>query len=80
MQLAAVEILEELLELARRIHIAEVWKEIHVLEGIDGDQGQVVLRFAQVMQRMGESFAISGQKVDILCEQKRKSDKSSQQA
>lgn len=67
MQLATVEILKELLQLTRRVHVTEVGEQIHVLERVDGNQGQVILGFTQMVQRMRESLAIGGQKVDVLC-------------
>jgi len=44
-QLAAVEILKELLELSWGVHVAEVGEQIHVLERVDGNQRQVILGF-----------------------------------
>lgn len=48
-QFAAVQVIEKLLQLAGRVHVLEVIKQVHVPERIDGDKGQVRLCLAQVV-------------------------------
>lgn len=48
-QFAAVQVIEELFQLAGRVHVLEVIKQVHVSERIDGDKWQVRLCLAQVV-------------------------------
>lgn len=66
MQLSAVKIAQELLQLARRVHILEVREQIHMPEGIDCDQRQVRLALAKMMQRVSEPLAIGRQEIDVF--------------
>lgn len=43
MQLSAVQVIQELLQLARLVHVLVVIEQIHVPERVDGDQWQVRL-------------------------------------
>ena len=36
-------------------------------EGVDGDEGQVLLGLAQVVQGVGELDTIGNQEIDVLC-------------
>jgi len=36
---------------------------------VDGDQGQVILRFPKVVQRMREPDAVRDKEVDIFCKE-----------
>lgn len=67
MQLAAVQIVEEGLQPTGRVHLLVVGEQVHVSERVDGDQRQIGLRFAQMVQRMGEAFAVGRQEIDVLC-------------
>lgn len=58
MQFAAVQIVKELLKLSRRIHVLGVIKQVHVSKRIDGNQRQIRLGLAQVMQGMGKLLSI----------------------
>lgn len=66
MQFSAVQVVKELLQPARLVHVLVVVEQVHVPERIDGDQRQVRLRFAQMMKRVGKLFSIGRQKVDVL--------------
>lgn len=66
MQLSAVQVIQKLLQLSRRVNILEVIKQIHVSEWIDGDQRQIRLGFAQMLQRMGKLFAIGREEIDVF--------------
>ena len=64
-QLAAVQVQDELPHLARGSHLLVLGEEIHVPEGVDGDQWQVVLPLAEVVQRVGELQPVRRQEVNI---------------
>lgn len=66
MQLSTVEITQELLQLARGVHILEAREQIHVPEGINRNQRQIRLALAQMMQRMSETLAIGRQEIDVF--------------
>jgi hypothetical protein len=48
------------------VHIFVFGEEIHVSEAVDGDQGQVLLGFAQVVKRMGKLDTVGDQEVDVF--------------
>lgn len=66
MQLSAVQIVQELLQLARHEHVLEAREQIHVPERVDRNQRQIRLTLAQVVQRVREPLAVRRQKVNIL--------------
>lgn len=57
-QLPAVKVGQEFLQLARRVNILEVIKQVHVPERIDRDEWQVRLRLAQMMQGMCKRLSV----------------------
>lgn len=57
-QLSAVQVGQELLQLPRRVNILEVIKQVHVPERVDGDEWQVRLRLAQVVQRVCKRLSV----------------------
>lgn len=66
MQLSAVQVVQELLQLARLVHVLVIVKQIHVPERVDGDQWQVRLGLAQVVQRMRKLLSVGRQEVYVL--------------
>ena len=66
MQLPTVEVIQELFQLARSIHILVVIKQVHVPKGVDGDQREIRLRLAQVMKGMSKLLSVGRQEVDVL--------------
>lgn len=66
MQLPRVQILQELVQAARSLHVLVVGEQVHVPEGVDGDQRQVRERLAQVMQRVLEPLPVRCQEVHVL--------------
>lgn len=65
MKFPAVKIAEEFFEFSRRVHVFEVGEQVHVTEWIDGDQGEVRLGLAQMVQWMSETIAIGNEEVDV---------------
>lgn len=57
-QFAGIKILDELFQFTGYIHIAEGWKQVHVSEAVDGYEGKILFRFAEVVQRMREFFTV----------------------
>lgn len=58
--------MKELLEFSRFLHVIVIWEEVHVPEGVNGDQGQVRQRLAQVVQGVLKPYAISREEVYVL--------------
>lgn len=69
MQFAAVQIVEELLQFAGLVNLLVVGEQVHVPERVYGDQRQIGLRLAQMVQRMRKALAVGGQEVYVLCVQ-----------
>lgn len=65
-QLARVEVLEELQHPPRLVAVLVLGEQVHVAERVNRDQWQVARRLAQVVQRVRELFTISGQEIDIF--------------
>ena len=51
-KLAAVQILDEVPDLANCPHVRVLGEEIHVAEGVNGDQGEIILGLAEMVERM----------------------------
>lgn len=66
-QLARVQIVEEGEQFALRVHVFKPREQVHVAERVDSDQRQVFLRLAQMVQWMGEAFAVGRQEIDVFC-------------
>lgn len=67
MQFAVSKVLQESLQLARSENVLEIGEQVHVSEWVDGNKRKVRLGFAEMVQWMGETFAISGQEIDVFC-------------
>ena len=54
------------------MHVFVLGEEVHVPEAVDGDQGKVLLRLAQVVKRVSKFDPVGHEEVDVLCETKEK--------
>ena len=63
MQLAGVEVVQELLQSAGLVDFREVAEEIHMPEAVDGDERQIFLLHAEMTERMGEARAVGRKEV-----------------
>lgn len=66
-QLPGLQVLEERQQLTRNLHVADVREQVHVSETVDGDEGQVALALAQVVERVSETHPVRGEEVHRLC-------------
>ena len=66
-ELARVEVGEELLELAGHVHVGVLGEHVHVPEAVDSNERQVLLLFAEMVQRVSEFDSVSNQEVDVFC-------------
>lgn len=65
MKFAAVQILKILFQLARRIHVFEIGKQVHVTERIDRDKREIWCALAEMVQWMSETVAIGNEEVYV---------------
>ncbi len=56
-----------LLKSAWNVHVFVLGEEVHVPEAVDGDQGKVLLRLAQVVKRVSKFDTVGHEEVDVLC-------------
>lgn len=64
MKFSAVQILQILFQLARRVHVFEIGEQVHVTEWVDRNERQIWRALAKMMQWMRETVAISDEEVD----------------
>merc|ERR1719233_472700 len=55
---ATVQVQQELPDLTRDPHVLVLREQVHVPEAVDSNQGEVILRFAKMMQRMCKFYTI----------------------
>lgn len=66
-QLARVEVLEELQHASGLVAVLVLGEQVHVAERVDRDQRQVARRLAQMVQRVRELLAVGSQEIDVFC-------------
>ena len=64
-ELAAVQILDEVPHLAGDPHVLILGEEIHVTEGVNRDQRKVILGLAEMVEGMSELDPIRSQEADL---------------
>merc|ERR550519_1043603 len=64
-EFSTVEIQDELSQLAGYPHVLVLGEQIHVTERVDGNQGEIVLGLAEMVERMGELDTVRSQETDL---------------
>ena len=61
----------DLLEFSGNVHVLVLGEQVHVPEAVDGEERQVLLGLAEVVQRVSKLDSVGDQKVDVLCGRKK---------
>ena len=64
-EFAAVQVQDELPDLAGGPHVLVLGEQVHVTEGVDGDQRQIFFGLSKMMQRMSELEPICCQEAHL---------------
>lgn len=70
MKLSGIQVLQEVFQLSRNLHVFILGEQVHVPETVDGNQGQIVLGLAQVVQGMSKFYSVGNQEIDVFYNKK----------